>query len=166
MPTMIPVKCNKCNKDFEVELKRYNSSKTKNFYCSTECCNHKNSIKYLCATCGKEVWKKESQVLRSKTGNVYCSRSCANSMNNHLFRVGENNPNYKGVSYRTIAFKTYENKCLVCGWKEDIRILEVHHIDENRNNNSIENLCILCPTCHRKITLGYYKLINNQLVLT
>jgi len=34
----------------------------------------------------------------------------------------------------------------------------VHHIDENHNNNDIKNLCLLCPICHRKITLGYYKL--------
>lgn len=47
-----------------------------------------------------EVWRKESQVLRSKTGSVYCSRSCANSMNNHLFKTGENHPNYKEIGYR------------------------------------------------------------------
>ena len=52
----------------------------------------------------------------------------------------------------------YEHKCMCCGWDEDDRILEVHHIDENRKNSHISNLCLLCPTCHRKITLGYYKL--------
>lgn len=67
-------------------------------------------------------------------------------------------------NYRLRAFETYEHKCLVCGWNEDERILEVHHKDENHDNNDINNLCILCPTCHRKITLHYYKLENNLLI--
>ena len=50
---------------------------------------------------------------------------------------------------------------MVCGWDEDERILEVHHLDENREHNDISNLSILCPTCHRKITLGYYVLTND-----
>jgi len=53
------------------------------------------------------------------------------------------------------------HKCAVCGWAEDERILEVHHKDEDRSNNALDNLIILCPTCHRKITLGYYKLTED-----
>jgi len=26
----------------------------------------------------------------------------------------------------------------------------VHHIDKNRGNNSLENLKLVCPTCHVK----------------
>ena len=33
---------------------------------------------------------------------------------------------------------------------------EVHHLDENHDNNRLSNLMILCPTCHRGISLGYY----------
>lgn len=43
-------------------------------------------------------------------------------------------------------------------WREDERILEVHHIDENRSNNEITNLIILCPICHRYISLSIYTL--------
>ena len=70
-----------------------------------------------------------------------------------------------GGDYRKIAFNDYEHKCAVCGWNEDERILEVHHIDSNRENNEIDNLIILCPTCHRKITLHYYKLIDRELLV-
>lgn len=59
-------------------------------------------------------------------------------------------------NYRNRAMNFYEQKCLCCGWNEDPRILEAHHIDSDRANNQIDNLCLLCPTCHRKITLGYY----------
>lgn len=81
-------------------------------------------------------------------------------MNNTLFKTGENHFAYKGNNYRQIAFNTYEHKCMVCGYDEDERILEVHHIDENHNNNDIDNLCILCPNCHRKVTLHLYSLTD------
>lgn len=30
----------------------------------------------------------------------------------------------------------------------DIRVLAVHHADENRTNNGVENLIWLCHNCH------------------
>lgn len=166
MPTMKKVNCVVCGKEYEIELKRYNAKIKENsaFYCSSECRSHKGSILCKCATCGKEVWKTKSQYARSKTGNVYCSRSCATSKNNTLFKTGENHPNYKGNDYRQKAFDTYKHRCAVCGYKEDERILEVHHIDEDHSNNDIKNLCILCPICHRKITLHYY-ILNSEFTL-
>lgn len=163
MPTMKKVNCVVCGKEYEIELKRYNGKIKEGsaFYCSSECRNHKGSVKCQCAHCGKEIWKTKSQYARSKTGNVYCSRSCATSKNNMLFKSGENNPNFKGGSYRSNALNIYEHKCCVCGYDEDERILEVHHIDENHSNNDISNLCLLCPTCHRKITLQYYILTSD-----
>lgn len=166
MPTMQKVSCSVCGKEYEIDIKRYNQ-KIKNgiaFYCSDLCRSHKGSVLCNCATCGKEIWRHKSQIARSLTGNVYCSTSCANSKNNHLFKTGENHPTYNGANYRQRAFDTYEHKCVVCGWCEDERILEVHHIDENREHNEIENLCILCPICHRKITLGYYYLDGSKLI--
>ena len=163
MPTMKNVKCVVCGKEYSIEIKRYNQKIKENsaFYCSNECRKHKGSVLCKCATCGKEVWKTKSELARSKTGNVYCSRSCANSMNNTLFKSGVNHPSYKGNNYRNIALNLYKHKCAVCGYDEDTRILEVHHIDENHNNNNPENLCLLCPNCHRKITLHLYRLTND-----
>jgi 5-methylcytosine-specific restriction endonuclease McrA len=37
--------------------------------------------------------------------------------------------------------------CRMCGNKID---LQVHHIDENRQNNQMSNLIILCRSCHSK----------------
>ena len=61
-----------------------------------------------------------------------------------------------GSNYRRNAFLSYPHKCDICGWNEDERISEVHHLDEDRNNNKIENLRILCPICHKKLTLHLY----------
>lgn len=44
-----------------------------------------------------------------------------------------------------------EWKCECCGlneWMEKSLPLEIHHIDGNRLNNSLDNLQILCPNCH------------------
>jgi hypothetical protein len=39
-------------------------------------------------------------------------------------------------------------KCFISVWYDLPIMLEVHHIDGNRFNNSIENLQLLCPNCH------------------
>lgn len=52
------------------------------------------------------------------------------------------------MNYRTKCFHYREKKCAECGSEENI---EVHHVDGNRTNNSIENLAPLCHSCHVKI---------------
>jgi hypothetical protein len=45
-----------------------------------------------------------------------------------------------------------EYKCQKCGctgkWEDGIIALELHHIDGNNTNNTVENLEFLCPNCH------------------
>jgi len=44
-----------------------------------------------------------------------------------------------------------KNECEICGlseWLGHKIPLELHHIDGNRFNNSLDNLQILCPNCH------------------
>ena len=73
------------------------------------------------------------------------------------------NPNDSSYTkYRKRAFKYLPHKCHNCGFDKDARLLEVHHIDENRENNSLNNLMILCPTCHQGLTLGYYVLNEDK----
>jgi len=50
--------------------------------------------------------------------------------------------------YINLAFKNYPAICTKCHSYQD---LEVHHKDDNRNNNDIANLQILCHNCHLKI---------------
>lgn len=149
---------------------------------STKACNvmyHRNTVKlhqcpncgvcskngkvYKCAYCGKEVYRRQSDKDKNISGYFYCSMECGNKHKNQL-RKESGEWNDSVFTYRDRAMDTYEHKCIVCGWNEDERILEVHHIDSDRDNNNIENLCILCPNCHRKITLGYYKFVDNNLI--
>lgn len=127
-------------------MKRNNNE---HIYCSNECAwnARKKDVKKMCANCGKEFLAKTYRTKQSKSGNVFCSKSCSNSFNNRFRKK------YSVNTYRRIAFENFEHKCHLCGWNEDERILEVHHIDENRKNNNLNNLIILCPICHRYLTL-------------
>lgn len=126
------------------------------------CRSSKNGKIFHCKYCDKEIYRTQYQIVKNKSGFWYCSRECGNLHKNQL---QEESGQWSNTSnYRKTAFKLYPHICSVCGWKEDERILEVHHIDENRKNNQGENLCILCPTCHRKITLKYYILQNHKLI--
>jgi hypothetical protein len=56
------------------------------------------------------------------------------------------------VNYRRIAFKHYPPICACCGFGIP-EVLEVAHLDGNRSNNSVENLAILCPNCHKMLDI-------------
>lgn len=43
------------------------------------------------------------------------------------------------------------SNCPICN-DRNVDHFEIHHIDENPQNNAFENLLMLCPICHSKIT--------------
>ena len=47
--------------------------------------------------------------------------------------------------------KEINSECPICQ-NQEIGHFEIHHIDENPSNNKFENLLMLCPICHSKIT--------------
>lgn len=121
----------------------------------------KAQVEVECAHCGKKVIKRQSEINKNQSGLFYCSVECGNIHKNQLRK--QNGEWDNSLNYRLRAFEHFEHRCAVCGWNEDVRILEVHHIDENRQHNELSNLCILCPICHRKITLGYYTLLTDPI---
>jgi len=52
--------------------------------------------------------------------------------------------------YRIMLYRRgFEIKeCIICGKKEQ---LVIHHIDNNRRNNNLQNLQVLCLKCHNTI---------------
>lgn len=54
---------------------------------------------------------------------------------------------------REIGVKEYGHKCELCDYSLSV---QVHHIKPKRHglDNSLANLCVLCPNCHQLITDG------------
>lgn len=113
-------------------------------------------IEIICPVCGKQFTTKDG----GSDAKVTCSHACANT----YFRSGNNNGNYidgtNGArSYRTICFEYHEKKCIICG--ED-KIVAVHHMDHDHNNESPDNLIPLCPTHHQYMHSSFKHLIKDQ----
>jgi hypothetical protein len=112
-----------------------------------------------CPVCNKGFLVKNG----SRREKRVCSKGCSNS----YFRSGKNGIPYTpglkryGAKYRTLCFSVYPVKCALCDFD---KIVEVHHIDENHDNNDIDNLIPLCPNHHKMtITLKYKKEIYEQI---
>lgn len=124
-----------------------------NFFCSSACRNgYKRKGRAVpCLKCGKEVWDRPGDPRR------YCSKSCASSVNNAKRGKGELHPCYRNgkSSYRVAALRFYGERCSAdqCpfarwGYPVPGYMLDVHHVDSNRQNNALENLQVLCVWCH------------------
>ena len=108
--------------------------------------------KRICPVCNSEF---DARIYPSgkdtkKTGKITCSKSCSNT----YFRTFSNDAfleKHGGLKrcYRSFCFQYWKKQCALCGW---LYMLEVHHIDGNREHNSKENLIPLCLN-HHKITL-------------
>lgn len=160
------IKCDYCNKLFERQKKLINTNKRKghNNYCSKKCqyAAMTKGTTVSCANCGKKIYRLKSQKQKSKHNNSFCNHSCAASFNNKFTKRGKLHPNYlDGTSnYINIAFSYYQPKCTICDF--NIRsALQVHHIDKNRKNSSLDNLIIVCANCHSQIHFGNLKITDD-----
>lgn len=54
---------------------------------------------------------------------------------------------------RALLQKEIDSCCPFCRG-EDVDAFQVHHINEQPDDNRFENLLMVCPTCHSKITVG------------
>lgn len=89
---------------------------------------------------------------------IVCSKACSNSH----FRSGPSNPNWKEDRYRTTCFFYHKKECVICGEK---RIVDVHHYDEDHNNNAPNNLIPLCPTHHQYYHSRYRDMVEEAIKL-
>lgn len=80
--------------------------------------------------------------------------------------IGINTITRYGVELAVEIYDKYDRKCYVCGSEEN---LSIHHIDgkgrnyENRGlkpNNSLNNLQLLCVSCHSSISGKYGSMVR------
>lgn len=109
-------------------------------------------ITKICPVCGKTFETQEGH----KREKITCSHSCSNT----FFAKKRNLPE-KYKSYRTMCFKNWEKKCLICGFD---CVVEVHHLNHNHSDNRLENLIPLCPNHHQMLhTKKYSDMVKNEI---
>jgi hypothetical protein len=157
------INCEICKKEFYIPQCRFHNAK----YCSYECSKHKKfeGLRHLynCVTCGKEC---ESPPSRRNTRKKYCSRDCRDvcTKDREQQRLEYNANRKLNGNWRTssVTLKKYVLSiklpiCEVCGFKEHICCIEIHHIDEDRDNNDLSNIKVVCCNCHRRHHRGDLK---------
>lgn len=107
-----------------------------------------------CAYCGDYVKRNPSQV--SKSGNVYCKKCKKPRGENHVRWKGGiyNRPDGyrlistdKGWKREHVVVWEEANKACVLPWAQ----AHIHHLDENKLNNSADNLLLLSSEEHGRI---------------
>ena len=150
--------CKGCENTFYVPEYRKETAK----FCSIICQNKTQyeKFKFICMQCGKQSSDSPSRKGKRKFCCIECYNIFQTDYKNdqkEKRRLGISAAREKGyggnssASIRKFAFSKKEEKCQECGYKEYKCCLDIHHIDENPNNNTIENLAILCVICHRKV---------------
>lgn len=133
-----PKKCKHCNKIIDWNHRR-------NDFCNSSCfaihtnCGKITKRSHICKECGKYI----------SYNRKWCSKKCQRVYEfkynrEHNYPIGKS-------AIRGYLLITREHKCEQCNlskWFNNLIILEVHHKDGNHNNNSEENLELLCPNCH------------------
>jgi len=141
--------CLHCGEFIKVSVHDKHGKKFCNNSCATSYNNRirlKNKEKKYCLFCENEIKG------RSKK---YCSIDCANKdKRKKIFNKIENGDTSLNESnYRNYLIKKYGAKCMECGWSEINPYsgkvpVQLEHIDGNPDNNSLENLKLLCPNHH------------------
>jgi hypothetical protein len=137
---------------------------------NTAGCMAKNVTKEqrICKDCGKSYLPGSNRQLRCIDCQGILSRSrCKNYHERTYVRRGynqleKNNNNWKGgigIFRRLIAIES----CSRCGSADN---LCVHHKDENRYNNEVENLECLCKRCHQLHHKCYMNLSSKSTIST
>lgn len=136
-----PKRCKFCGKNLDWTHRR-------NSYCNHSCAKadplkFKKSKNNYCLNCGIIITRK------SKHKRKWCSHKCQliysfRYKRDHNISVGH-------IAIRNYLLLTREYKCNICKlsiWQDKPIPLEAHHKDGNHNNNSEENLELICPNCH------------------
>jgi hypothetical protein len=133
--TKFKMYCANCNKEFLTV-----PSDTNRKFCSNRCFGQSKSTSVIlsCLYCKKDFIDTER-----KRRKKYCSHECFLAYSAKYRRSIS-----KSKKTQKTNFLLKHNKCMVCFWNIEPAILELHHIDRNRNNNDIDNLLLLCPNCH------------------
>lgn len=115
---------------------------------------------YFNRGCNNPAKREEVRQTISKTvKGLWDNGIYADRINGMAFKFDWEHPNYNPArSYRDYA-KMYHNPitCYYCGCSEEERKIDIHHLDENRENWLLSNLLPVCNVCHTFFHYRRYK---------
>lgn len=145
--------CHWCGKQFHRPPSELERSNVINAYCSRECyerarqervaakrrsgVDRSGAHEVKCAQCGTPIYLRPSQL--RNTQHQFCSQECKRQ-----FQITT------GTHVPREYLKRQYTQCQICAL-ESPDILVIHHKDGNRENNTLENLLVVCPNCHARI---------------
>ena len=113
-----------------------------------------------CKYCGDKLERKRFngrlEDFKVFSNRQYCNREC---MKKDYLKIGKHNQSYSNAhatARKINELILHKDVCEICGSKTN---LDIHHIDGDWQNNSLDNLMCLCRSCHTK----YEKNKNNNL---
>lgn len=138
----ITVICIQCNNKFEI-LERENKQKQRKF------CNHSCAATYNNLGITRHKKEKKRCICGKILHNKNKSGCCRLCLKKPIERLSKNSK----TILRNRIFKERGRKCEKCGWDKiniftNIIPVQLHHKDGDNSNNKLENLEILCPSCH------------------
>ena len=130
--------------------------------CGKECIKH---AKGMCTTCYKKIhWKPKLKICKNCNRELpmHAKGLCGGCYNTTFHLERSKDSNYKRYHHiEPELYRELTKRCLICGFD---KIVELHHLDKNRNNNSENNLIGLCPNHHKMLHNLRYKEEINSLI--
>lgn len=157
MKTILKI-CPICHQQFNAPLREVNRGNAR--VCSRKCsyisAKQKNTKQrepnVNCSYCKKDFYISPSNFKNSKSGLYFCCRDHKDLAQRITSGIKDIWPDHYGdgkyTKYRKLALEYYGEYCQLCGYNKFTAVLQVHHKDHDRSNNSIDNLLVCCPTCH------------------
>lgn len=93
--------------------------------------------------------------------NVYCNNKCQGEYSTKITftKIENGDTSFYSDTYKKYLIHKFGNKCMKCGWSEinpttGLVPIQLEHKDGNSENNSLDNLELLCPN-HHSLTPTY-----------
>lgn len=141
---IVTINCLNCNSEIKSTLS--NERKFCNNSCSATYNNKLRVEEKLCLNCN---------INKVNSHNNCCSKECAFELKrSRYFTLIENgDTSLSEKMYKKYLIHKHGEKCMECGWCEvnpySKKIpIQLEHMDGNSDNNSLNNLKLLCPNCH------------------
>ena len=153
--------CTICKKSFYVPKHRVGIAR----FCSEECQKNRKQdiLLFNCIVCNDQILGPR-YFQRSK--KRFCSYTCQQSYRDRTKYREFLNKSMKilkkgtgcRLGLKKQVYEHKEKKCQVCNYSEYDFCLILHHIDNDRFNNELSNIAVLCLNCQKKVRKSVIKL--------